>query len=86
MTGVVKKQGAAIVTMHLDMFKELAGLRRTMPIDILHAELDKMSLDSVESMTAAKLWVALVAGSPSCVSVLKCTSTLSNLGCSWSVC
>ena len=81
LTGVAKKQRAAIVTTHLGKVKELAGLRRTTPTDIVHAELDEMPLDSVWLLRAAKLWNALVAGSAFYATVLKDAVALSHLGC-----
>ena len=81
LTGLAKKQRAAIVTTHLGVIKELAGLRRTTPTDMVDAELDEMPLDSVWLMRAAKLWNALVAGSSFYAFVLKDAVALSHLGC-----
>ena len=81
LTGVAKKQRAAIVTTHLGMVKEVAVLSRITPTHVVHADLDEMLLDSIWLLRAAKLWNALVAGSSFYACMLKDDVALSHLRC-----
>ena len=62
-TGRAKSQCAALITTHLGILKELAGLRKTTPTNIVCAELDEMPLDFLWLLRAARLWNALHVGS-----------------------
>ena len=80
-TGQAKSQRAALITTHLGMLKELAGLRKTTPTDIVYAELNETPLDHVWLLRAANLWNALHAGSQFYACVLQDAVALSRLGC-----
>ena len=80
-TGPTKNQRAALVNTHLEMLKELAGLCKTTPTDIVYAELHELPLDHVWLLGAARLWNVLHAGSQFHAYVLQDAVALSRLGC-----
>ena len=74
LTGQAKSQRAALISAHLEMVKELAGLRKTTPTDVVYAELNEMPLDPVwllqEQQGCGMLFMRDLSFMPVCSKVL----------------
>ena len=67
---------AALITAQMRRLRELAALCKTLPTDIIYADLNELRLNYVWQLRAARLWIDLLAGpkyQPVCSKIRGCS-------------